>query len=390
MAAVRVFAGRSVRAGIAAALILALVGCNGDDGPESPQIPSPAGADTSPEPTETPPPAPSAPARPPQGVLRPGAATDVATGLTTPWGLAFLPDGSALVSERDTALVKQISPTGSVSEVGEVSGVVPGSEGGLMGLAVAPTFAQDPWLYAYFTAESDNRVARMRLETGRLGAAEVIFEGIAKAGIHNGGRIVFGPDGMLYVGTGDASERPTSQDTGSPNGKILRLTPDGGVPADNPFPGSPVWSLGHRNVQGLAFDDAGRLWASEFGQNTWDELNLVQAGQNYGWPEVEGAAGAPGFIDPVVQWSTNDASPSGIALRDGVVFMAALRGARLWVVPVPDGQVQTPEPFFDGAYGRLRTTAIAPDGSLWLVTSNTDGRGNPRNGDDRILRVALA
>ncbi len=142
-------------------------------------------------------------------------------------------------------------------------------------------------------------------------------------------------------------------------------------------------------MQGLAFDDAGRLWASEFGQNTWDELNRIEPGQNYGWPEVEGAAGDPQFVDPVVQWSTDDASPSGIALRDGVVFMAALRGARLWVIPVPDAQVGTPEAFFESQYGRLRTAAIAPDGSLWLVTSNTDGRGAPRGGDDRILRVAL-
>ncbi len=248
---------------------------------------------------------------------------------------------------------------------------------------------QEPWVYAYFTAADDNRIVRMRLDSGGLGPAQVVLDGIAKAGNHNGGRITFGPDGMLYVGTGDAGEQPASQDLESPNGKILRLAPDGSVPPGNPFPGSPVWSFGHRNVQGLAFDDAGRLWASEFGQNTWDELNLIQPGQNYGWPEVEGGAGAGGFVDPVAQWSTDDASPSGIALRDGVVFMAALRGARLWVIPVPDAAVGQPEPFFEGDYGRLRTAAIAADGSLWLVTSNTDGRGSPRGGDDRILRVTL-
>ncbi len=386
--AVRALADRSVRAATAATLTLALVACNGDDNPQSPQVPSPAGANATTEPS-TEPPAPAAPARPPQGVLRPAGATDVATGFTSPWGLAFLPDGSALVSERDTALVKRVAPDGSVTEVGEVEGVAHGGEGGLLGLAVAPTFAQEPWVYAYFTADGDNRIVRMRLQAGRLGPAEAVFDGIAKAGIHNGGRMAFGPDGMLYVGTGDASERPRSQDIDSPNGKILRLAPDGSVPADNPFPGSPVWTLGHRNVQGLAFDDAGRLWASEFGQNTWDELNRIEPGQNYGWPVVEGAAGDARFVDPVVQWSTDDASPSGVALRDGVVFMAALRGARLWVIPVPDAQVGTPEPFFESEFGRLRTAAIAPDGSLWLVTSNTDGRGAPRGGDDRILRVTL-
>jgi glucose/arabinose dehydrogenase len=201
--------------------------------------------------------------------------------------------------------------------------------------------------------------------------------------------MVFGPDGKLYVGTGDASDRPTSQDPASPNGKILRLNADGSVPGDNPFSGSAAWSIGHRNVQGLAFDEAGRLWASEFGQNTWDELNLIERGANYGWPEVEGRGGGGEFVDPVAQWSTGEASPSGIAYVNGVIFMAALQGERLWVVPVPNGQVGTPEPFFVSQYGRLRTVERAPDGSLWLTTSNTDGRGDAQDGDDRILRVSL-
>jgi glucose/arabinose dehydrogenase len=314
---------------------------------------------------------------------------DVVTGFVSPWGLAFLPDGSALVSERDTAEIKKVTVDGRVASVGTVPDVVPRGEGGLLGIAVAADFVQAPYVYAYFTAAGDNRIVRMRLDNNALSAPQVIFDGIAKAGVHNGGRIIFGPDGKLYVGTGDAGDRPVSQDPESPNGKILRLNPDGSVPSDNPFPGSPAWSIGHRNVQGLAFDEAGRLWASEFGQNTWDELNLVERGANYGWPEVEGEGGRGDFVDPVAQWPTQEASPSGIAYVDGVVFMAGLRGARLWVIPVPSGQASTPEEFYVGEYGRLRTVEPAPDGSLWLITSNTDGRGNAREGDDRILRVSL-
>jgi glucose/arabinose dehydrogenase len=219
----------------------------------------------------------------------------------------------------------------------------------------------------------------------------VVIDGIPKAGNHNGGRLTFGPDGMLYVSTGDASEPSRAQDLDSLGGKILRLAPDGSVPADNPFDGSPVFSYGHRNVQGLAFDDDGRLWASEFGQQTWDELNLIQAGNNYGWPVVEGIGGDDRFVEPVAQWSTDEASPSGIAYVRGTVFLAALRGQRLWQVPVPGGAAGSPADFAVGDYGRLRHAALAPDGSLWVLTGNTDGRNpdGPREGDDRILRVTL-
>lgn len=377
---------RTVGTVLAAAAALLLTACGSEDSPAPSTSPQPQGS-TAPPASPTPTAEAVAPAA---GSVRPGAASDLATGLTSPWGLAFLPDGSALVSERDTAEIKLVRSDGSVTPVGSVPGVVPDGEGGLLGIAVASDFAQTSYVYAYFTAEDDNRIVRMPLTGGTaLGAPEVVFDGIVKNSTHNGGRLVFGPDGKLYVGTGDAQDRPRSQDPDSPNGKVLRLEPDGSVPADNPFPGSPAWSIGHRNVQGLVFDEAGRLWAAEFGQNTWDELNRIERGANYGWPEVEGQVGQAGFVDPVAQWPTSDASPSGVGYADGVVFMAGLRGARLWAIPVPDGQVGTPEPFFTGQYGRLRTVALAPDGDLWLTTSNTDGRGDVRGGDDRILRVPL-
>jgi glucose/arabinose dehydrogenase len=308
----------------------------------------------------------------------------VAEGLTSPWGLVFLPDGSALVSERDTALIKRIAADGAVSAVGEIPDVQSGGEGGLLGISF-----RDGWLYAYFTSGDDNRIVRLPYADGELGDQEVLLEGIPAAGIHNGGRLVFGPDGMLYAGTGDAGERGNAQDPGSLGGKILRMTPDGQVPSANPFPDSYVWSLGHRNVQGLAFDEQQRLWASEFGQNTFDELNLIEAAANYGWPEVEGAGGAPEFVDPQATWSTDQASPSGVAISGDAVYMAGLRGETLWQIPIGDDAAGQPVPLFAAEYGRLRTIEVAPDGSLWLVTSNTDGRGTPRDGDDKILRLTV-
>jgi glucose/arabinose dehydrogenase len=368
------------------ALALVVAACSGD-GPEAEREPTTTQVSTSsPTTSEPSPPSPTPTSTVEPGPVVPAEFEDVATDFDVPWGLAFLPDGSALLSERDSARILRVTETGRVTEVGTVAGVVPGGEGGLLGIAV-PADSAD-MLYAYFTAAEDNRIVRMPYLNGTLGDAEVIIDGIPKAGNHNGGRVTFGPDGMLYVGTGDASESMRAQDLESLGGKILRLNPDGTVPADNPFDDSPVFSYGHRNVQGLAFDDDGNLWASEFGQNTWDELNLIQAGENYGWPLVEGIGNDDRFVDPLAQWSTSEASPSGIAYVRDTVFMAALRGERLWQIPVRDGVAGTPADFAVGEYGRLRHVEAAPDGSLWVLTSNTF-RGDPRDGDDRILRVTL-
>jgi glucose/arabinose dehydrogenase len=385
---------------LAAAL---LAGCTGgDDAAEPPATssppPTPGSPTASPSPMESPTPSPTASPTPtavPPGPVRLSVDGVVATGLRSPWGLAFLPDGSALVTERDTARVRRVTPDGDVSRVGTVDGVRHGGEGGLLGVAVGPDFASDRLVYVYFTASDDNRVVRMRWpEGGSLGRQDVLVDGIPRAGNHNGGRLAFGPDGMLYVATGDASVSDRSQDEDSLGGKILRIRPDGSVPDDNPEPGSPVWSTGHRNVQGLAFDSRGRLWASEFGQHTWDELNLIWPGRNYGWPEEEGRGGGDRFVDPVAQWPTDDASPSGVAVvageRGESVLVAGLRGQRLWAVPTdPAGDSGEPRAWYTREYGRLRTVGLAPDGSVWLVTSNTDGRGRPRDGDDRILRLTV-
>ena len=310
----------------------------------------------------------------------------MATGLTVPWGLGFLPDGSALVAERTSARVLRLSPGSAPAVVATINGVVPAGEAGLLGLAVSPTYAQDGYVYVYFTAASDNRIARLRLDAPQN--QQVILSGIAKASIHDGGRLAFGPDGMLYAGVGDASNTANSQNPQSLNGKILRMRPDGGVPATgNPFPGSLVYSMGHRNVQGLAWDAQGRLYASEFGQNTWDEVNQIVPGGNYGWPTVEGRSTDTRFRNPIVVWTTAEASPSGAAIDGGTLYVAALRGQRLWSVPLDgNGGAGTPTALLQGQYGRLRTVQRAPDGSLWIATSNRDGRGTPAASDDRVIR----
>jgi glucose/arabinose dehydrogenase len=303
-----------------------------------------------------------------------------------PWGLAFLPDGSALVTLRDDGTVLRVRDDGTAPvRVGTVPGVEPLGEAGLLGIAVSPRFASDHSVFVYFTGAADNRVMRMSLRDNRLQTGPIIVEGIAKANHHDGGQLAFGPDGYLYVATGDAGNRPAAQDRSSLGGKILRVTADGRPAPGNPFPGSRVWSMGHRNVQGMAWDAAGRMYASEFGQDTWDELNLIRAGANYGWPTVEGKADRKGFTDPLVQWSTDEASPSGIAVgRDGNVYVAALRGRALWQVPVRDGRAGTPRKLLAGTYGRLRTVVTGPDGRLWVVTSNTF-RGRPAADDDRVV-----
>ncbi|MET7856941.1 PQQ-dependent sugar dehydrogenase [Streptomyces sp. NPDC005318] len=316
-------------------------------------------------------------------------------GLASPWGLAELPGGDLLVSSRDERTITRIDGrTGSKTLLGTVPGVSPAGEGGLLGIAISPAFASDHLVYAYFTTDTDNRIARMRYDehggTGRqLGTPHTILQGIPKGGIHNGGRIAFGPDGMLYAGTGETGSTGLAQDKKSLAGKILRMTADGRPAPGNPEPGSVMYSYGHRNVQGLAWDSRDQLWASEFGQDTWDELNQIVPGGNYGWPKYEGKAGKQGFVAPVAQWRTSEASPSGIAFAAGSIWMAGLRGERLWRVPlseIPDKEpLAAPQSFLKGQYGRLRTVLAAGGNRLWLVTSNTDTRGTPEPGDDRIL-----
>jgi glucose/arabinose dehydrogenase len=317
-----------------------------------------------------------------------GQPSVVATGLNVPWGVAFLPDGDALVSERATGRIKRISRSGGTPRtVHRLRGVATNyGEGGLLGIAVSPNYSSDRLVYAYYTSSRDNRVVRFRLG----GRSRTVVTGIRRAGNHNGGRIVFGPDGNLYVGTGDAGDRQSSQDRSSLNGKVLRVRPDGSVPRGNPF-SNRVWSMGHRNVQGLAFDGSRRLWATEFGESFRDEVNLIRKGRNYGWPAVEGTGDTQGgrFRNPVLTWPVANASPSGAAIIGSTLYVGALRGQRLWQIRLDGQSAGTPQAAFEGTYGRIRTVVRAPDGALWMTTSNRDGYGEARGGDDRVLRVPI-
>jgi glucose/arabinose dehydrogenase len=357
---------RSARIGIAgtAVVLLALAGCTA----------TPSDAD---------------PARTPTGtglVVPEGTPTDVVTGLDAPWEVVLV-DGTPLISLRNSGEVLELLDDGSTRTVGTVPDVQPGGEAGLLGMAVA----EDGALYTYSTAADGNRIERFALEGSAgsyaLGAEETVLDGLPANSFHDGGRIAFGPDGMLYASVGDAGDAGSAQDREALSGKILRMTPDGGVPDDNPFDGSLVWSLGHRNVQGLGWASDGTMFAAEFGQDAWDELNVIEPGENYGWPEVEGEGGGGRFTDPVQVWRTDDASPSGLAVIDDTVFVANLRGEVLRAIPVDEPG--TARELYAGEHGRLRSVLEGPDGTLWIVTNNTDGRGQPRDGDDRILSVPL-
>lgn len=314
----------------------------------------------------------------------------LAKNLEVPWGIAFLPSGHALVGERISGRVHRVLRTGGRRLVGEVKGVRDSAgEGGLLGLAVAPTFRHDRWLYAYISTTDDNRIIRMKYVDGRLGRAHVVIKGIPTGGNHNGGRLAFGPGGLLYASTGDAGDSSRAQQRGSLAGKVLRLTPDGDVPNTNPF-GNYTFSYGHRNVEGLAFDNAGRLWATEFGEQTRDELNHIVKGANYGWPVVEGGDGKGGFHDPFVTWTpTNTCSPSGVAIANGHAFVGALQGQCIFSVKLRKPHQRRKKRFFAGDFGRIRTVQKAPGGSLWITTSNRDGRGTPGANDDRVIRITL-
>lgn len=375
------------RARLATLLIVptfVLAACGGDSDPEAGETPDPAPPQSSstPSPSES-----TSPSEPPARSAAPKVIGTVARNLEVPWGIAFLPDGTALVTERDSGRVFQVGK-GKVDQVGQVEEAEAGGEAGLLGVAVSPAYVRDKRVFLYATAAEDNRVFRTTFENGRLGKLRPILTGIPKASNHDGGRIIFGPDGWLYVATGEAGQPELAQDMGSLGGKILRIGQDGKPAEGNPDRSSPIWTSGHRNVQGLAFDDEGNLWASEFGQNAWDELNLIRRGSNYGWPEVEGKGGdVARYTDPQVQWRTEDASPSGLAFVRDRLYLGALRGERVWRIDVSGRKASDDKGFFVGEYGRMRTVAAAPDGNLWVTTSNRDGRGDPADEDDRILLV---
>lgn len=319
---------------------------------------------------------------------RPAAQPRLIVGdLEVPWDFAVLPDSRVMITLRDRAELIRVVPGGKPQLVAKVPDVVPNGEGGLLGLALSPGFAKDQLIYLYLTAANDNRVVRYRYADSGLSEPTPIVTGIPKAANHDGGRLRFGPDGLLYIGTGDAGNGKAAQDRESMAGKILRVSGDGSIPPDNPF-GNAVYSYGHRNVQGLGWDRTGQLYASEFGQNLFDELNLIRPGSNYGWPITEGKTDAAGMTSPALVWRTSEASPSGIAVSpEGTVYLAALRGERVWLSRRTDTGMAEPQTFLDG-HGRIRAVGIVAD-ELYVLTNNT-ARGTPRAHDDQLLAVPLA
>ncbi|MDH6454084.1 MULTISPECIES: PQQ-dependent sugar dehydrogenase [unclassified Streptomyces] len=324
----------------------------------------------------------------------PSSVAPLSSGWTIPWGVFWLPDGkSALVTERDDFRVWKVTKEGTKTQVGTVpNAVTTNGEGGLLGVAVDPKWETNHRVYFMHTASEGNRVVRMTYDGTALSDYTVLLQGIKKNRYHNGGRLAFGPDGYLYVSTGEAQTPDLAQDKSSLNGKILRMTTDGRPAPGNPF-GTYVYSLGHRNPQGLAFDRNGRLWEAEFGNSSKDELNLIKPGANYGWPVCEGTCSTAGMTNPKATWNVSEASPSGIAIVRNVVYMASLRGERLWRIPITGDSesVGTPTAYYVGTYGRLRTVTKVPGADqLWLSTTNCDNNGGAADGSDKIFRVTIS
>jgi glucose/arabinose dehydrogenase len=336
--------------------------------------------------------------------VRTGAACAAVCGIATvtterdlPWGLVQLPDGTVLYGQRDLFTIQAMAPDGSgkhsIGKVPDAAGT--NGEGGVLGLAVSPDFATDHWLYVYHTTSTDNRIVRFQYDgTLRTETRQILVTGIPRNKYHNGGRLRFGPDGKLYAAAGDGQDPDQAQDLASLGGKVLRLDPDGTVPADNPFPGSYVWSYGHRNPQGLAFDSQGRLWEQEFGNNVMDETNLIVKGGNYGWPACEGTTGdacaTAGYLPPVQTYPVAAASCSGIAIVRDVLYIACLRGTRLYRAVIDGDRLTGIQQYYVGTYGRLRTVEPTNDGNLWLTTSTGGDKDSvPQNSNEKIFKVTL-
>jgi len=354
----------------------------------------PPGPDEQGEPPNLPPP--SAPS------LGPGSSdgdqevvvTVLAKQLAIPSGIAFLPDGSALVTERDTGRILQVGPDSdanglTVTEVRRLNESQPAGDGGLLGIAVSPKYASDKTIFVYYSTAKDNRVAKMTLK----GPPQTILSGIPHSATADGGALAFGPDGYLYVGTGDG----TATGTQAPNaknlgGKILRITTAGKPAPGNPVKTSPVWASGFHNVQGVAWDKSRKMYAGDNGQPKNGELNVVEKGKNYGWPKADGPGGDAKLANPLLSWASADSTCAGVATLEQSVATACLTGKRIWLVGVTaNGTVLgNPQPLLVGQYGRLRALAGAPDGSIWASTSNQEPGATPAPDDDRLIRLVFS
>ncbi|MEV0639328.1 PQQ-dependent sugar dehydrogenase [Streptomyces sp. NPDC050619] len=314
----------------------------------------------------------------------PSAIGSISSGWNIPWGLSWLPDGSALINERDSFQVFRLTRSGVKTKVGTVPNTVNTKpESGLRSITVSPNWSRDHFIYVYHATTQGNRIARMTYDGSRLSGYKTLVTGIKKGG-KNGGRIKFGPDGYLYATTGDAWTPGDAQDRNSLNGKILRMTTDGKPAPGNPF-GNLVYSYGHRNPQGITWDAQGRLWETEIGEKAYDEVNLIRPGTNYGWPICEGACSVAGMTNPKHQWRPAEGVPSGLTYAHGALYVAALRGQRLWRIPVTGTTVGTPVAFYTHTYGRMRLAERVPgQNKLWITTDRAGKNA------DRVLQAELS
>lgn len=331
-----------------------------------------------------------------EATSKPSPVREIATGLSVPWAIAFLPNGDMFITERE-GNVRLIRKNGMLEStpVSEISTVKQIGEGGLLGIALDPEFLTNSFVYLYYTYDGSgnntkNRVVRMQYVDGKLTDEKIILDGIPGASNHDGGRIKFGPDGYLYIGTGDAQEPSQAQNKNTLAGKILRITREGKAAPGNTFDNE-VYSMGHRNVQGLAWDVDGDLWATEHGrsgiQSGLDELNLIKAGKNYGWPDIEGNETASGMVSPKRNSGNTTWAPSGSAFVGNSLFFSGLRGQSLYEAIIQNGDIIDFKEHFVGKYGRIREVVVGTDGKLYITTSNTDGRGVPKTGDDKIIQI---
>ena len=320
----------------------------------------------------------------------------VLDGLEIPWDIAWFPSGEILVAERPGRLLL-VDKNKERKEI-TVDGVKHSGEGGLLGIKLHPNFSENKFIYLYISSgynanQTRNRVERYRLENNALSDKKIIIENIPGAIYHDGGRMEFGPDGLLYITTGDATNDKIAQDKNSLGGKILRLQDDGSIPPENPF-NSAIWSYGHRNPQGIAWDDAGRLWETEHGPSAliWpnccqDEINLIEVGKNYGWPASVGDKVEAGTVAPVLHSGRNVWAPASLVYLKGSLFFGGLKGEALYEAVLDGENIKEFKTHFKNEFGRIRTVRVGPDKMLYLATSNRDGRGNPEEEDDRIIRI---
>jgi len=328
----------------------------------------------------------------------------VADNLRIPWSIDWTPDGTILFSERDGHL--RAIQNGELLEEPLLSLNVGGIEGGMLGIAVDPNFEENNYIYIYYTYNefltTTNKLVRFQLVDQTLNEDKVLLDGIPGGPFHDGGRIKFGPDGKLYITTGEAANPGLAQDLNSLGGKILRINSDGTIPQDNPFSDSPIYSIGHRNPQGIDWDESGNLVATEHGPSGWrgvahDEINVIIPGSNYGWPDIIGDETQDGLVNPILHTGQDTWAPSGAEFYygdkfpdwNGKYFVATLRGNHLHLIDfdLKNNLVLSDERLFQGEFGRLRDVQTGPDGFLYILTSNHDGRGDPKTNDDKILRI---